>query len=43
MPEYKTRNKSIRDMTNFNMNKFEENFKLKPYSTVYSFDDPEEQ
>ena len=30
-------------MTNFNVNKFEENFKFKPFSTVYSFYDPEEQ
>ena len=40
---YQTRYKFIRDMKKFDINKFKEDLKLISFSTVYKFDDPENQ
>ena len=41
--KYQTRYKFIRDMKKFAINKFKEDFKLISFSTVYDFDDQEDQ
>lgn len=41
--KFEPRYKFIRDMKNFDLNKFIENFKLLPLSLIYAFTDPIEQ